>query len=317
METGKQKFDVASYLSTAAQDAESIKAADVLYIPVDKIAPNPNQPRKTFRKISLEELAANIKEEGVKQPITVRPIKEPQGEAVFEIVTGERRWKATKIAGLPKIPVIIKDVPDNRMRTEALIENVQREDMTFLDTIRGYVDLREDLGSLDEVVKRVSKDKKTIERYSKMHGEIYSLASEEGVKYRLDVIVTLLENNADRVDRTFIEGFCKVIPDIRRLAKSDKRDYERVLRGITLRLEEQKKSEKGIRSINPWLMKRFKKEVPSAAGNGNGMIRETDKKLVLHIEVSKNGGLSPEMHTNIKAEVESFLERCSLHAQKT
>lgn len=300
MEKKEGKFSAESYLNEAGKSG-SIKAGDVINIPIDKIAPNAHQPRKTFRKDTLEELAANIRERGVLQPITVRTIKDPQGEAVFEIVMGERRWRATVMAGLSVIPSIIREVPDNRMRTEALIENVQREDMSFLDVIRGCVDLKEELGSTDEVAKKISKDKKTVEKYCKIHEEICSLPD----------IVTLFESHALKIDRTFAEGFCKVVGDIRRVHKSDKRDYTRVLKGITTRLEEEKKPDKGIKAINPWLMSRFKKDNGKKPESTTEMLRETDAKLVLHIEVPKGVPVSPELDEQMKSAIATFTEKYS------
>lgn len=288
------KFNSMEYLESRGK-GETVVVGEVLKIRLDTITPNPWQPRKTFRKVPLEELAASIKEKGVLQPITIRRSENPETEAMFEIVTGERRWRAAKMAGLTEIPAVIKDVPDNCMRTEALIENIQREEMPFLDTIRGCVDLRDEFGTLEEVAKRVSKDRTTVARYCKTHEAIYSLPD----------IAPLFEKQTLSVNRTTAENFAKVAGDIRRLQKSNKGEYERVVRRLG------KEESGGIKGSIPWLLSKFKKgkneDVKST--HGDGMFRETDREFVLHIKVKKDSGLSAEQRDGIKKEIDIFMGR--------
>src|SRR5205085_12457845 len=96
-------------------------------VPLDKIRTNVNQPRKTFYNESLEELAASIKERGVLQPITVRPMTGPDF-GFYEIVMGERRYRAARMAGLTTIPAVVKSLSDEEAAADALLENFQRED---------------------------------------------------------------------------------------------------------------------------------------------------------------------------------------------
>ncbi|MBI4577101.1 MAG: ParB/RepB/Spo0J family partition protein, partial [Planctomycetes bacterium] len=93
-------------------------------LPVEALRANPLQPRATFDAARLEELAASIRAEGVLQPVLVRP-----AEGGYEIVAGERRWRAAQRAGLLRVPVVVRDVPDDKLLELALIENIQREDL--------------------------------------------------------------------------------------------------------------------------------------------------------------------------------------------
>ena len=114
---------------------------DVTEIDIEEIRSNPYQPRKTFDSETLNELAKSIEQYGVVQPIIVK--KSIKG---YELVAGERRTKAAKIAGLKKIPAIIKDFDDQEMMEIALIENIQREDLNPIDKARGFRQLLDDYG---------------------------------------------------------------------------------------------------------------------------------------------------------------------------
>ncbi len=126
---------------------------------IDSIKPNPNQPRKVFNDTSLKELADSIKEKGILQPIVVRD----KGE-YFEIVAGERRWRAAKIAGLEEIPVIVRnDITDVESLELALIENIQREDLNPVELALAYNELIEKYGiTQEELAKIVGKSRSAI-----------------------------------------------------------------------------------------------------------------------------------------------------------
>ena len=105
-------------------------------IPIDLIRPNPLQPRQSFDKELLEQLAASIKDKGVLQPIIVKELKGK--EKTWQIIAGERRWRASQIAALHKIPAHIKNVKDEEAAIIALIENIQRENLSAIDEAKGY-----------------------------------------------------------------------------------------------------------------------------------------------------------------------------------
>ncbi len=127
-------------------------------LPLEKIVPNPNQPRTHFNESELEELSESIQKHGVLQPLLVRA----KGSS-YEIIAGERRYQASKLAGLMEVPVIIKDVDDQEMLQLALIENLQRSDLNPLEEARGYKQLIEASGmTQDALSKAVSKSRSAI-----------------------------------------------------------------------------------------------------------------------------------------------------------
>lgn len=119
--------------------SESQTGREATLINVDSLSPNLYQPRKYFSTASLEELAASIKAQGVLQPILVRPGNNPDE---YELVAGERRWRASKLAGLRQIPAIIRELSDKESLALALIENVQREDLNALEQAKALQQLQ-------------------------------------------------------------------------------------------------------------------------------------------------------------------------------
>ena len=128
-------------------------------IPLEKVQPNPSQPRMTWHQDTLHELAASIKEHGVLQPILVRPA----GEG-YEIIAGERRWRASKLAGKETIPAIVERFDDATALEIALIENLQREDLSPLDEAVIYKKMTDELGySIRQLAGKLGKDKGYVE----------------------------------------------------------------------------------------------------------------------------------------------------------
>lgn len=143
--------------SAAAAPARSA-AAGPTTLPIEQIHPNPVQPRVVFQADKLEELAASIRANGIIQPLIVRS---HQGH--FQLVAGERRWRAAKLAGLTEVPVVIQEVAEPRMLELALIENIQREDLNPIETAHAYDRLRKELGlSQEEIGQRTGKDRSSI-----------------------------------------------------------------------------------------------------------------------------------------------------------
>lgn len=108
-------------------------------VPVEFISPNPRNPRRTFADAELEDLSASLKQHGIVQPVVVRPSKTAPGR--YEIIAGERRWRAAQRAGLTSIPVIIRDVDDRMALELAIVENVQRADLNPVEEALGYQQL--------------------------------------------------------------------------------------------------------------------------------------------------------------------------------
>ena len=128
-------------------------------IPVGSISPNPNQPRVHFDEESLAELAASVREIGVLQPILVRPV----GDGQYELIAGERRWRAARRAGLAVVPAIIRTTDDLGSVERALVENLHRQDLTPLEEASAYQQLVEDFSMTHEqVASRVGKSRSAV-----------------------------------------------------------------------------------------------------------------------------------------------------------
>ncbi|NBP12754.1 MAG: ParB/RepB/Spo0J family partition protein, partial [Actinobacteria bacterium] len=128
-------------------------------IPLTWIKPNPRQPRTVFDNSSLEELAASIKEIGILQPPVVRKISDNQ----YELIMGERRYRAAKLAGLVNIPVIIRQTSDNELLREALVENIHRSNLNSLEEAAAYNQMLSDFGfTHDELAERLGKSRPVI-----------------------------------------------------------------------------------------------------------------------------------------------------------
>jgi ParB family transcriptional regulator, chromosome partitioning protein len=137
----------------------------ILDVAIAALLPNPYQPRRTFGEESLHDLSRSIKELGVIQPLLVRSL--PDGK--YEIVAGERRWRAAGMAGFTAVPVIVRDVSDSESLEIALIENLQRENLNPLDTAEAYDLLIEKFSyTHDELAKRVGKDRSNITNYLRL-----------------------------------------------------------------------------------------------------------------------------------------------------
>lgn len=124
---------------------EAPRNAEVL-VPIEKIVANPNQPRRQFLQEDLDDLTASIKEKGVLQPLIVRP----KAGGVYEIVAGERRWRASQAAQLHEVPVLIREYSDLEMMEVAIIENIQRSDLNAMEEAQSYKQLMEKFGHTQE-----------------------------------------------------------------------------------------------------------------------------------------------------------------------
>ena len=132
---------------------------------IDRIVPNQVQPRKEFDETELQELAQSVGRDGVLQPIVVRPIDADH----YELIAGERRWRAAQAAGLMRVPAVIMEVSDDRMLELALIENIQRAGLNPIEEANAYQTLMHDLGlTQNELAERVSKSRGTIANFVRL-----------------------------------------------------------------------------------------------------------------------------------------------------
>ena len=166
----------------ATREAEP-KQQEVRSVLIESIQANRFQPRKTFHDESLEELAASIREFGVLQPLLVRPLEEG-----FELVAGERRLRASKLAGLAEVPVISREIGDKEVAEMAMIENLQREDLHFLEEAEGFQQLIVQFGfTQEELAKRVGKSQSTLAnklRLLKLEPQVRQRLQEERLSER-------------------------------------------------------------------------------------------------------------------------------------
>lgn len=147
-----------SLMGEAQSETGYVASAEEQKLPIDKVKPNPNQPRTHFNESELAELSASIQENGVLMPLLVRK----KGNS-YEIIAGERRYQASKLAGLDEVPVIIKDVDDQKVLELALIENLQRSDLNPIEEAKGYKQLIKKSGMTQEALsKAVSKSRSAI-----------------------------------------------------------------------------------------------------------------------------------------------------------
>lgn len=155
---------------------EQIKSE--IMVPILKVEPNPDQPRRQFDEDSLQELADSIKQYGILQPLIVK-----KHEKFYEIIAGERRWRAAKLAGLKEVPVLIRDYEENEIVEIALIENIQREDLNPIEEAQAYKRLMEEFSlKQDQVADKVSKSRAAITnslRLLKLDQRVQNLLSEE------------------------------------------------------------------------------------------------------------------------------------------
>jgi ParB family transcriptional regulator, chromosome partitioning protein len=170
---------LSALISTAPSPQDNEELRD---IEIDLIRPGEQQPRNTFDEAKLQELAQSIRATGIIQPLLVR-----RRGGLFELVAGERRWRAAQIAGLTRVPAIVREIPDESLLELALIENIQRQELNAIEEANAYRRLIESLGlTQDEVAQRVGRDRTFITNYLrilKLPNEIQSLLEQEKLTF--------------------------------------------------------------------------------------------------------------------------------------
>lgn len=145
--------------NTPTNNNEKYSEGQVWFIPITKIFPNPNQPRKHFAPEELEELASSIKQHGILQPLIVGEKK----DGGYELIAGERRFRASQIVGLPTVPAIVKQIPERDKLEISLIENIQRSNLNSIEEAFAYKRLMEEFGlSQQEVADKMGKSRSAI-----------------------------------------------------------------------------------------------------------------------------------------------------------
>src|SRR5919112_1805974 len=248
---------------TTPQVSEDLKEIDI-----DLIDPNNLQPRTRFDEAQLEELAQSIKANGIVQPVLVRRI----GGERYQLVAGERRWRAAQRAGLRQIPAVIREIPDDRMLELALIENIQRQELNAIEEAHAYKRLIETLGLTQETVaQRVGRDRSFVTNYLRLlrlPEDIQRLVEEE--KLSMGHARALLGvDDADiqrRIARNIMEQSLSV--------RETERAIKRIIAGAspaTATLPPAKRDDANIRAAENKLRRRLGTQVrvmPSQTGAG-------------------------------------------------
>ncbi|MDI6728423.1 MAG: ParB/RepB/Spo0J family partition protein [Thermodesulfovibrionales bacterium] len=176
------------------------KGEEVIRLDIEKIIPNQHQPRKIFKDEALKELSASIKEKGVLQPVIVSRV----GDGTFRLIAGERRWRAATLAGLKKIPALIKDVSSQDAIEIALIENIQREELNAVETAEAFNRLLKEFHlTQEDLSHRVGKDRATIANYLrilKLPDEIKTFINNDNISIGHAKALLTLENRQKQIE---------------------------------------------------------------------------------------------------------------------
>lgn len=161
----------------AAAATESEPGSGLLHLSIEQIEPNPLQPRAVFQADRLNELAQSIRENGIIQPLVVRKAGDR-----FQLIAGERRWRAARLAGLDKVPVVVQEFAEDRLMEVALVENIQREDLNPIEVAQAFERLNKQFKlSHEQIAQRTGKDRTTVTnllRLLKLPGDIQILLAE-------------------------------------------------------------------------------------------------------------------------------------------
>jgi ParB family transcriptional regulator, chromosome partitioning protein len=204
MDTNKIKKGLGRGLSSLI--GETKQPININKLPISDLQSNKFQPRKIFDEENLQDLANSIKERGIIQPIIVR--KSAGGNSKYEIIAGERRWVAAQKVGLHEVPVLITDADDQKALEFAIVENVQRHDLTAIEEARGYQRLIEEFSyDQEKVAKFIGKSRSHITNYLrllKLQGEVLKLIEDKKLSVGHAKILVGLEN-AEFVAKKIIE----------------------------------------------------------------------------------------------------------------
>src|SRR6266571_4934582 len=166
-------------IPTAPRSGAREERSEIVEIPLQALSANPYQPRRSFGDQALQELADSVKLKGIIQPVLVRRL----GDGRYELIAGERRYRAARLAGLQKIPAVVRPVTDAESMEMALIENLQRKDLNAMEAARAYQRLMKEFGlTQDEMAGRLGKDRSSIAntvRLTSLHAEIQTWVEEE------------------------------------------------------------------------------------------------------------------------------------------
>lgn len=192
----------------AAREAAN-DSLEAVKIPVTELKPSRLQPRSYFRKEELSELAVSIRKNGVVQPILVRALPSKIGSATHEIIAGERRWRASQEAGLTDIPAIVMDIDDKQALEIALIENIQRQNLTPIEVAEGYQRLIDEFKyTQDQLADVVGKSRTVVNNYLRLLGlpeRVKQLVNEEKLSFGHARALITLQDPSELAERVVLQ----------------------------------------------------------------------------------------------------------------
>lgn len=273
------------------EDISNAKGEELLEIDLDLIEPNSEQPRTRFTEKNLEELAQSIRANGVVQPIVVR-----RRGLKYQLVAGERRWRAAQLAGLQKIPAMVKEVADEKLLELALIENIQRQELNAIEEAKAYKKLIETVGLTQEMLaERVGKNRTVITTYLrllKLPDDVQKLVEEEKITAGHGRAL-LMVDDADK-QRSVASSIIEMSLSVRETEKAVKR-LARGKNETAVKKQVASKIDANVKAAETKLRRRFSTQVyivPDGKGTGGKIsleyYSESDLDRIFQIMMGKN-----------------------------
>ncbi len=264
--------------------------APVQQAPLDRLRPNPAQPRRRFAEAALGELADSIREHGLLEPIVVR--RDPEGGEALLIVAGERRWRAARMAGLREVPVFVRELSDPAAFEAALVENLQREDLTPVETALAFRRLREEHGySTEQLARRLGKSRVAVTntmRLLRLPPEVLTLVDEGRLS----------------------EGHARALLGLQDIAAQRRLAEEAVQQGWSVR-EVERQVRRARRTAEHTTVPG--KRSPSKSPNVRDLERRLAERLGTRVEVADRGGKGRlVLHYASLDELDRLLERLGM-----
>ena len=269
----KKTEPAAKKTTKPVQKVKIVEVEKEKFLNITKIEPNSSQPRKMFDEEQLNELANSIKAYGVLQPLLVQ--KQPMGDN-YEIIAGERRWRAAKLAGLKEVPVIIRNYTEQEIVEISLIENIQREDLNPIEEAQAYKRLLTEFHlKQDEVAERVSKSRAAVTnsiRLLKLNEDVQRMVVDEMISTGHARALLALESKDAQA-----EAAVKVFDE-----KLSVRETERLVKELLNPV--QKKEEKPKNQAEELVYKNLEEKIKQIIGSKVAINRRTDNKGKIEIE---------------------------------
>lgn len=260
---------------------EEKEASGVMMLKISDVEPNREQARKRFDETALSELADSISTHGVLQPITVRK----KSNGYYEIIAGERRWRASKMAGLSEIPALVKEVDDSTAAELSLIENLQREDLNAAEEARGYRDLMQKFGlTQEEAAEKVGKSRTAVAnilRILKLPKSVLQMVEDDSISYGHARALLPLEQYFD-------DDEIKKYADTVVASELSVRQTEQM---VKLATEGGKKNENPQSLVSRAYYKKLESDMSDALGRKASIRRTADGKGKLSISFTGNEDL--------------------------